>query len=140
MYRTHPIIVVDDNPDYCYLLSYSFREICNEADVLFLNSGSELIEYLNANAPSAQPSLVVLDYNMPVLNGGETLRLIRSNPLTANISVLIYSASVTNIMRKELESLGVLMCLEKAGNLNELFENARFFSELARRGKASHKN
>lgn len=140
MYRTHSIVVVDDNPDYCNLLSYSFRLIGNKADVLFLNSGSELIEYLNTKTSSDQPSLVVLDYNMPVLNGGETLRRMKSNPFTVHIPVLIYSTSVTPVMRKESESLGVLMCMEKAGNLNELFENVKFFSELARTGKDSIAN
>ena len=40
-----------------------------------------------------RPDLVFLDINMPEMNGWECLSMLKSNPLTKNIPVLIYSTS-----------------------------------------------
>jgi len=96
------IVVVDNDPDDCAFISHSFAQVNNNCHIQFLSSGFELLDLLTMLEPEEQPDLIVLDYNMPELNGKETVAQIKDNPFISHIPVLIYSTSVTAAMRKEL--------------------------------------
>lgn len=76
-----PVVIVDDDEDALQLagIVYGFAGLPNK--LMLLSSGKELIKYLDQSAAneSEMPSMILLDVNMPDLNGHETLRLIRSN-------------------------------------------------------------
>jgi CheY-like chemotaxis protein len=126
----HRIIVVDNDIADHELIRIAFERINAAHEVLFLMSGEELIDYLDTSEQDQQPSLIVLDYNMPGLNGDETLRRIKANPFTKDTPIVIYSTSVSPQMKKEMEGTGVLLLMEKGGNVSKLEEQARYFMEL----------
>jgi CheY-like chemotaxis protein len=127
----HPrIIVVDNDMADHELIRVAFERVNGLDEVLFLISGEDLIEYLDTSEQDQQPSLIILDYNMPGLNGDETLRRIKANPFTKDTPIIIYSTSVSSQMRKDMEGSGVLLLMEKGDNVAKLEEQARFFLEL----------
>ena len=126
----HRIIVVDNDIADHELIRIAFERINAEKEVLFLKSGEELIDYLDISEPDEQPSLIILDYNMPGLNGDDTLRCLKENPFTKDTPVIIYSTTISSQMKKDMQRSGVLLLLQKGENVAKLEEQARYFMEL----------
>ncbi|MGZ5190116.1 MAG: response regulator [Flavisolibacter sp.] len=126
----HRIIIVDNDIADHELIRIAFERINAEKEVLFLKSGEDLIDYLDTSESDQQPSLIILDYNMPGLNGDETLRCLKENPFTKDTPVIIYSTTISPQMKKDMEKSGVLLLLQKGDNVAKLEEQARYFMEL----------
>ena len=93
------ILMADDDPDDCLLVSKAFEEsrLCN--DLRFVKNGEELMDYLyqrdkyqNA-ADAPRPGIILLDLNMPKKDGREALREIKSDPSLRSIPVVILTTS-----------------------------------------------
>lgn len=83
---TGDILVVDDNPNNLAVLVGLLRSSGYQARVA--NSGRGALGAIHARAPE----LVLLDINMPDLDGYEVCRELKSNPKTSAIPVLFISA------------------------------------------------
>ena len=82
----HAILVVDDDADCCKILA---RLLTNMGDkAIGVSSGQLALDSLLLRIPS----LVILDLSMPDMDGMEVLRCIRSNPQTAHLPVVMFSA------------------------------------------------
>ncbi|OFZ82019.1 MAG: hypothetical protein A2583_01370 [Bdellovibrionales bacterium RIFOXYD1_FULL_53_11] len=80
------ILVVDDDSDSAFLIK---QLVPPDITVYSAENGLDGIRL----AQEINPSLIVLDINMPKLGGIETCRLLRSNDSTKNIPVIMLSAS-----------------------------------------------
>ena len=88
------IIFADDDTDDLELITGYFKQFDPSTNVLEFRNGKEVFRFLEEFAIKAVlPLLVVLDVNMPKMNGKETLVAIRSHPKLKNIPVIIYSTS-----------------------------------------------
>lgn len=81
------LLVVDDNPQNLQLIGGMLGER-PEFDLSFATSGSEAIEAME----SVVPDLVLLDINMPVMNGFQVCNWIRTNETTAGVPVIFLTA------------------------------------------------
>ncbi len=94
-----PILVADDDDDDRLLTLDAFRDCGIEADIHFVENGEQLLEYLFRRGVYAAmkehllPSLILLDLNMPVLDGREALREIRSEGTLDTVPVVILTTS-----------------------------------------------
>lgn len=79
------ILVVDDDP---IVLRQIKSLLGNTYDVYLVNSGSAALEFLDKH----EVEMVLLDYEMPEMNGPSVLRLLRSNPETAKLPVYFLTA------------------------------------------------
>ncbi len=70
------------------LFDAALREFTKCVDYAFVENGEELIEYLNAQ--DSLPDLILLDLNMPRMDGREALKVIRSNPKVQAHSCGVY--------------------------------------------------
>ena len=80
------ILVVDDTADNLTLLSHLLSQ---QYRVLLANSGGSGLAFARATPP---PDLILLDVMMPVLDGYETCRLLKSNPETRDIPIIFLTA------------------------------------------------
>jgi CheY-like chemotaxis protein len=81
------IVIVDDDPMIRFLVQEYLK--ASGFTVEAFGSGAEALAAL----PSLMPNLVVLDLQMPQMNGIEVLEHLRGNPDTAAIPVLMLSAN-----------------------------------------------
>jgi CheY-like chemotaxis protein len=106
--------LVDDDADDRELFDFFFAE---RPDIKLLPSvcdGIELIKFLeNTSAGEALPELIILDQNMPRMNGVETLKFLKSTERYGQIPSVIYSTYVDNNLIAACAELGVTMVAAK---------------------------
>jgi CheY-like chemotaxis protein len=73
------IVVADDDLDDQELLQEVLLEIEKDAQVLTFSAGKEVLEYLQHCESKKRPCLIILDYNMPDLNGAQVTEIIYSD-------------------------------------------------------------
>ena len=83
------ILVCDDDPGIRVVVTEQLRQ--HGYDILEARSGEEAIAVASRNAQGQPISAILLDLNMPGLNGWETLQQLRESPATASIPVVILS-------------------------------------------------
>jgi CheY-like chemotaxis protein len=97
--RSITILMADDDPDDCLLVSKAFKasRLCN--DLRFVKDGEELMDYLYQRGTYAdttlapRPGIILLDLNMPKKDGREALREIKSDPGLRAIPVVVLTTS-----------------------------------------------
>lgn len=87
------ILWVDDDPDDLELM----REVLKSAHYDFLveeaHNGKEALALLQNKTRSQLPCLIILDMNMPVMDGREALKQIKEQPLLKQIPVVVFTTS-----------------------------------------------
>lgn len=113
------LVVDDDQEDHAILLEY-FKDCGNAKDVMFFRNGQEAIHYLEHLGQDASlPKLIVLDLNMPVLNGTQTLLQIKGELRLRHIPVIIFSTSENENEKKKCLSFGAHDYLVKPSTVSE---------------------
>ena len=93
------ILLVDDDEDDAKLHLFAFQQYNLPYKLVVVHDGIEALEYLTGTGvhvgrdPSQRPALVLLDLNMPRLNGFETLEKIRAHPVLNDLPVAILTSS-----------------------------------------------
>ena len=106
------IMLVDDDANDRELAQIVFAELAEEsgarADVRIMTGGQEALDFLAAQAeqPELLPDVVLLDLNMPQMDGLSVLKAIRSNPAISTLPVVILSTSRERSDVKQSYSLG----------------------------------
>lgn len=92
---TQQILLVEDNPDDEALALRALKKSAIADDLIVARDGVEALEYLlDQNKSSADlPALVLLDINLPRLDGLEVLRCLRENAVTHLLPVVMLSSS-----------------------------------------------
>ena len=75
------IFLVDDEPTNLFVGRAALED---HYDVLTLNSGAGLLKAIK----KTMPDLIILDIDMPEMDGFEAIRLLKDNPKTVNIPVI----------------------------------------------------
>jgi CheY-like chemotaxis protein len=95
----HTLLLADDNPDDCDIIREAWGEVPVGQELRIVHDGSDLLDYLNrrgsfsARDCSPRPSIILLDLNMPQINGGEVLAEIKKNPSFAAIPIVVLTTS-----------------------------------------------
>ena len=95
------ILIVDDEPILRALIRSTLKAI--QSDVVEAGSGSEALEAVQRH----HPDLIVLDWMMPGISGLDVVRLLRQEPATAGIAILILSARGSAEDRAAMQAFGV---------------------------------
>ena len=93
------ILIVDDDRDELLFLSEAFREIGHGSPVLHAAGGVLMFDMLKEAGPNHY-GLIVLDLNMPGMDGLETLKKLKAHPEYSYIPVVIYSTSGNEAEKK----------------------------------------
>jgi CheY-like chemotaxis protein len=127
------LLYVEDNPANLKLVE---QIIARHPDIRLLsavngNSGIEI-------ARASQPDVILMDINLPGINGFETLKILRSDPTTAHIPVIAISANAMPLDIERGVKAGFFRYITKPIKVNELMEALNVALEFA--GKISDNN
>jgi len=113
--RKKTILIIDDTKPIRMLL---YVKLKNEFNCLLAGSGSDAMQI--AEEEKDNIDIIICDYEMPVMNGFETLNAIRL--FTKKAPVIMLSGSLNEGRIKELMSLGVRQFLAKPVNFPRLYK------------------
>jgi CheY-like chemotaxis protein len=90
----HIVLYADDDPDDLQLVIESFEKYSTNVEVVTHSDGKEVLSYLN-QIPLLDPTpcLIILDINMPRLNGKITLMEIRTMERFKDVPVILFTTS-----------------------------------------------
>ena len=87
------ILIVDDEPEALELLEFNLKRA--GFDVITAADGAEAIR----QARSGQPALVVLDLMLPEIDGLEVCKMLRRDPATATVPIIMLTAKAAEVDR-----------------------------------------
>ena len=99
------IVVADDDEDDRALVKFALAECTLPSIVYFVEDGEQLLDYLNRRglykdqAKSVRPDLILLDLDMPRMDGHEALKEIKGDSSLRSIPIVIFTTS------KEMEDI-----------------------------------
>lgn len=97
--RKVTILIADDDEDDRLMTKEAFEEVRILNEILFVKDGVELLDYLYRRGSysepenSPRPGLILLDLNMPRMDGREALTLIKKDANLRSIPVTIFTTS-----------------------------------------------
>lgn len=86
-----PILLVEDDEVDVLTVKRALRDLHVDNDLLLAGNGEEAIERLRSDGP--RPALILLDLNMPRMDGFEFLRTAREGDLIEGIPVVVLTTS-----------------------------------------------
>jgi two-component system response regulator len=95
-------LYAEDDPDDRLLAEMAHRESGVSNPLVFVSDGEEALECLRLTGRHAdrtdlpRPAIVLLDLNMPGIDGRETLRIIRADPAIRRIPVVVLTTSTAD--------------------------------------------
>lgn len=124
------IVLIDDDEDDLDMLSGALK--IHGFRVKTFNAGHYAIESLKAMAIAHDlPELIILDYNMPRLNGEQVLNLLKSEAPVKTVPVIIYSTCLSDVCQNALVAMGAHGALVKSSNYHEFTFQVLRFKETA---------
>lgn len=125
------ILLADDDADDKMIIADAVKLLSDEEVMYFTENGEETLEALNKDYERNDlPCLIVLDLNMPRMNGTETLGHIKSDVRFKDIPVIIYSTSINPLEREKCLLLGAHSYVTKPISFKESMETAKQFFEF----------
>ena len=94
------ILLIEDNPSDADLVLYSFKKNRINNEMKTINNGEEALDFIfkrNQYKTVKTPDLIILDINLPKINGLEILKQIKYNPKTKIIPTIILTTSKSDL-------------------------------------------
>jgi CheY-like chemotaxis protein len=93
-----PILLVEDDPGHVLLIEKNLRRAGVTNEIIKMDDGGKAVEFLFkegefAAASSPMPLLILLDLNLPVLNGLQVLQRIKADERTRRIPVVMLTTT-----------------------------------------------
>ncbi|MFW7380640.1 MAG: response regulator [Oligoflexus sp.] len=119
------ILISDDDESYVELVKKATHSsISNDIKFRYVDNGQSMLEYLEEskknNADFPRPQLIMLDLNMPKMNGFQALERLKTDPRLMDIPVVVFTSSSTKSDISNIYALGGNSYVTKPGGFQEL--------------------
>jgi CheY-like chemotaxis protein len=115
--QLHTVLYVEDNPANLKLVEHII-ERHHDIHLLTAVNGKLGIEMARTN----QPDAILMDINLPDINGFEALKILSEDPVTAHIPVIAISANAMSLDIERGMKAGFFRYITKPINVNEFME------------------
>lgn len=95
------ILYVEDNDDNMYMLALRF-EVLDGYEIITAADGAEGV----AKAQAEKPDLILMDLNLPVMDGWEATRRLKADPATRDIPIIALTAHAMSGDREKALAAG----------------------------------
>jgi two-component system response regulator len=129
------ILLVDDDPDDRLLMQEALEEANLKCTFRTAENGEDLMDYLRNEGPyegknlTEYPQLIILDLNMPRMDGREALRHLKSSPGLKQIPVVVLSTSKSDQDIQITYDLGCSSYMTKPDSFPDLVKRVQVIFE-----------
>lgn len=107
--KQHSILWADDDADDLFLVKEAIENIDDSYQVIEASNGRQALDYLHSVDAGNLPCLIVLDINMPILNGKDTLVMLKAEERFKSITTAVFTTSSNEKDRLFCQQYGVEM-------------------------------
>lgn len=93
MIKKHTILWADDDDDDREIFREILEAHATDHEVVEFANGQKLLNHIHSLSPADHPCLIVLDLNMPILGGKETLIALKADPVLSRIPIVLFTTS-----------------------------------------------
>lgn len=125
--KSRTVLFIDDDPDDHFIISEEAAER-KDLECLFYFSAKTAFDHLKTSL--IKPTLIVLDLNMPIMNGLQFLEQIKQSSYLKHIPVVVHSTGSDERTRQQCMDLGAAAYMKKDLNCRLLFETITLLLQL----------
>jgi len=117
------ILLVEDNRGDIVVVRLSLQKHRIEHTLHVVNDGDDALDYIarmGQNVPF--PDLLLLDLNLPKVDGSDVLRAFRRRPDCAHVPVIVLTSSDTQRYREQMAALGISYYFKKPSDFESFME------------------
>lgn len=120
----------DEDEDDQELLTEAINQVIPNADITCFLHGKQLIQHISNNSPQQRyADLIILDINMPIMDGIEALKEIRSKQLLHTAKVVFLSTTISEFTKKSMLELGAIDLYTKPFKCSDFIDIVRDIKE-----------
>ena len=111
-----PLLIVEDNETDVLCLKKAFEKSGIGKPIITASNGEEALAYLKGDLPDQDlrvPNLILLDLNMPIMNGFEFLEVVKSDARLKAIPVVVLTSSTSSMDMNDSYNNSVAGYIEK---------------------------
>jgi len=101
------LLLIEDDTLDVISVKRSLKELSSDVELKVANDGMEALDLLTSAGKPFTPDVILLDLNMPRMNGIEFLKVLRQNTVLNPINVFVMTTSANSTDRQEAEQLGI---------------------------------
>jgi CheY-like chemotaxis protein len=122
MADSKPILLVDDDCLDVMIAKRTLRNLGVTADLVCVGDGEEALAYL-AEKDHRMPCIILLDLNMPKMNGFEFLQIVKTDETLKDIPVVVVTNSTSMVEMTKSSELGACGYVVKSMDPKEFRQN-----------------
>ncbi|MEO7990015.1 MAG: response regulator [Chryseolinea sp.] len=119
------ILIIDDDDDDCIFLQESLYAVGLVDGVQYITETDEALRFLSETR--SLPALIILDVNMPKMNGMELLAIIKRK---YSVSVILYTTTCSDELILQSKKMGAIDCIKKGNCFADNLEFAKKVLEI----------
>jgi CheY-like chemotaxis protein len=114
------ILLAEDDKDDQQFITLAFEELAVQHSLHITDNGQQLLDRLeHLEREQNLPCLIVLDLNMPIMDGAQTLEALREKPAFHGIPKIIFTTSSSEADKEKCLSRGAADYIVKPAGINE---------------------
>ncbi len=124
MRSSKPILLIEDDNVDVMTVERVFRDLKIANQLVSTSNGEQALEYLRTNG-NKKPSVILLDLNMPKMNGTEFLKIVKKDESLKKIPVVVLTTSSQQQDVVESFKLGAAGYMVKSVDYGKFVETIR---------------
>ena len=130
-----PLMIVEDNETDIICLKRAFEKNGVSKPIITAGNGEEALAYLNGETSDQTgsgvriPNLILLDLNMPIMNGFEFLQVIKADDRFRSIPVIVLTSSTSRVDMNDSYKNSIAGYIEKPMDPEEYSEIIRILDQ-----------
>lgn len=120
------LLIAEDDADDRMIIKDALNEANPNVNTKFVHDGEQLIQYLenqlNIEGSSNLPSIIILDLNMPKIDGREALKFVKEHPVFKSIPTLVLTTSKATEDIQNTYKIGVNSFVTKPASYSEMVQ------------------
>ena len=131
--RPYSILVIEDNGSDVFLLERALNRQHINFQLTHLHDGGEALAFVRREGPyekSPRPDLILVDLNLPKVDGQEVIRQIRSAKHLDGVPACVWSSSESALDRNLLQRLGAIEFIFKPSGLEQFMQIGKTLKDV----------